>query len=1572
MLIGLKLWNTPLLFFTLLIVCVIAESNFEPKIKVTKQDQIAKEYNYFDDSSNVLVLRKNKLSISFDDGVSWKDVKETDNERVIHYQFDPFNNDRAFAFTTSKSQYFTNDKGKTWSKFEILDPKNENDHFALDSIPRIVFNAKNRDLAIFEFYHCPDSRNLSNLCPRYHFLTTDGFKSNPKPLSMDSNSCTFAKSTKVFDMGKDETIYCSRNKLNSFGHILESYLVASDDFFKTERKIDHALAISGSIIDVRVVQNFVVVVVQNDKFNNKSKVSLIISKDGESFDEADLKVNIAYGIMTFLESSPLSIFLAVMDYSNSFHKFSLSTVYASDSSGLRFSKVLNKVQGGSIEKVQTIDGVWLANIAEEDKDTKEKSKGKTLLDMLMGGIDKNIKSKISYTDGRDWDLLKINNDDSCSILDECSLHLLNPTERNGEGKFVTGPTPGILLSVGNKGKSLDRHIHEMNTWISRDGGASWDFALEEPCLFSFGDQGNIIVAVPYYGENKMNSAKLYYSLDQGKSWESTSLEVPIFPVTLTTTIDGTSQKFILSGLIENTSEQEKDHSFGETLYSIDFSDAFGGKICDSKKDFEDVYARVGEKGPICIYGHKEKFRRRKQNSKCLVNKLFEDVKIYDEACECSEIDFECAIGFARSDEKECKPDKKKIADICRKKNTKEISLPDKSLVYDNQCKNPKEISKKIVKTKKFKCSDYLGDEDDKGKNKGDKHDIITSYNEFDSELQQYTYIEQGEIYNGENIILRTKNNVAYASNNGGVEFVKIPISHDIVSYYPGFVPGQVILITDSDIFYYSLDGGNTFKKKDAPAKPNSIGARIISFDRKDSEKFIWYSSENCENPFSHDCHLVAYITLDGGESFKKLKENVRSCDFVSDIFEDISDGDKNMIYCTVEDEESRKLMLLSSTDYFKKSTNVFDNVVGYAITGNFLVVATIDDDEKSLKAKVTVDGRIFADADFPSDFQVDSQQAYTVLDSASKAIFIHVTTNNEHGHEFGSILKSNSNGTSYSLTLDKVNRNHIGYVDYDRIEGMEGVIISNIVANDHSEDSKKLKTQITHNDGGEWSPIVPPVIDSKGRKYKCNGKLLSKCSLHLHGFTERADYRDTFSSASAVGFMMGVGNVGEYLEEFDKCSTFISRDGGITWKEIKKGVYMWEYGDRGTILVLVSAEKATNKLHYSLDEGDSWHDYKFTDDSIRVLDLATVPSDTSRKFLIFGKDDQKTVSFSIDFSNIHKRQCQLDLDNPSNDDFDYWSPKHPSTVDNCLFGRETKYLRRAIGHDDCFIGSAPLKEGFKVSRNCSCTRKDYECDYNFFRDSDDTCKLVKGLSPSDRRKEVCKKKNAFEYSEPTGYRKIPLSTCVGGKNFDTWKVHPCPGKKKEFNKHYGKELTSGSLLAVIGIPIVVFLLATWFVYEKGIRRNGGFKRFGQIRLDLDDDDFHPIENNEVDKVVNKIVRGGILVIAATIAGFKTLRKVDKVLFDKMTSRIFNRNPGRRNYVHVPDTDEEEELFGNFRDNYEEELEEGVNINDGFSDGDGVNDLNDFEEEIDNEVDSRLFNIDDQSDEEIQSASPEDH
>lgn len=72
------------------------------------------------------------------------------------------------------------------------------------------------------------------------------------------------------------------------------------------------------------------------------------------------------------------------------------------------------------------------------------------------------------------------------------------------------------------------------------------------------------------------------------------------------------------------------------------------------------------------------------------------------------------------------------------------------------------------------------------------------------------------------------------------------------------------------------------------------------------------------------------------------------------------------------------------------------------------------------------------------------------------------------GPQWGNILKSNSNGTYFALSAENVNRNEDGYVDFEKVIGLDGIAMINVVADlDETRVSgrKRLQTRITHNDG---------------------------------------------------------------------------------------------------------------------------------------------------------------------------------------------------------------------------------------------------------------------------------------------------------------------------------------------------------------------------------------------------------------------------------------------------------------------------------------------------------------------------
>lgn len=82
---------------------------------------------------------------------------------------------------------------------------------------------------------------------------------------------------------------------------------------------------------------------------------------------------------------------------------------------------------------------------------------------------------------------------------------------------------------------------------------------------------------------------------------------------------------------------------------------------------------------------------------------------------------------------------------------------------------------------------------------------------------------------------------------------------------------------------------------------------------------------------------------------------------------------------------------------------------------------------------------------------------------------------------------------------------------------------------------------------------------------------------------------------------------------------------------------------------------------------------------------------------------------------------------------------------------------------------------------------------------------------------------------PTGYRRIQLSTCEGGHEFDKVEAKPCPGRQREFdNKHHG--LHGFGLFMVIVLPIGMTAVIGFIIWDHYS------KRLGQIRLGEEEED----------------------------------------------------------------------------------------------------------------------------------------
>jgi len=1176
--------------------------------------------------------------------------------------------------------------------------------------------------------------------------------------------------------------------------IKDNRILISDDYFETEAEapLEPGRTVSG-IVNLAAVKGYFAVAAKSE---GTSEMALYVTDDTSVWHRAEFgQQTLEEDAYTILESTNYSIQVDVM---TSGMTAPMGALFTSNSNGTYFTeniKHTNRNMRGFVdfEKIQNIQGIVLVNQVSNWQDIE-----KSWL------ADKELVTRISFDDGRTWQPLMVKDDE---------LHLHSVTRQRNSGRIFSSPAPGIIMGVGNTGDFL-KEWEAGDTYISDDAGLTWSRTLKGPHLYEMGDQGAIVVAV-----EDAETDEVKWSINHGKDWETTKLDDKVRALTLQTVPGSTSLKFIM------TVSRGGASSMKYSTIALDFEELHEGKCKES--DFEKWPARVDKKGePSCLMGHKTFFRRRKPSADCFVEEDFKDPQPEFEDCLCTDEDYECDYNFVKSEDgKECIPAGpiKAPKDVCKGDDETFEGSSGYRLIPGNTC-----IRKGgVIKDEPIKrpCKDT-----EKKPASGMVSHERTPFPRAKS-VKEYYYLERAELAQGddETIIMRTDNRFTYITHDHGKTWTEVVPDEEIVAIYPHqYFNDYVYLITSSKRVYYSKNRGKQINSFTAPEAPNQNSVQILAFHPEEKDWLIWTGGKECGFfDFSGDCHSVAHVSTKGGEEWTTLLPYVRKCQFVSR--EDRKDSEK-LVYCEQYADEDPKngLQLVSSNDWFEHKTSHFKDVISFATMQEFIIVALRDTDQETLRVDASVDGVTFANAQFPSNFKVPHQKAYTVLDSSTHSVFLHVTVNNRPEQEYGSIIKSNSNGTSYVLSITHVNRNTPGYVDFEKMQGLEGVAVVNVVSNPQEVDggaSKKLQTMITHNDGAEWQLITPPAQDSDKKSFDCKDSILEKCSLHLHGYTERKDPRDTFSSATAVGMMLGVGNVGPNLVPYKEGDTFITRDGGITWHEVFKGTYMWEFGDQGSVIVIVKEGEPVKQVYYSRDEGSTWQAYEFSKTPMLIDDISTVPSDTSRNFLLWGRDEGNLVTINLDFTGLTDRKCELDDEHPDDPKNDYflWSPKHPLSDDDCLFGHVSEYHRKKP-EADCYVGvRRDVVHLHNVARNCSCTRQDFECDYNYERQRDGSCALVPGLSPPDHQAVCSLDQNAVEWYEPTGYRRIPLTTCQGGKEMDyTAQKHPCPGKEVEYEKKNG--ISGVGLFFAIVIPIAAAAAVGYWVW-----RNWDGK-FGRIQL----------------------------------------------------------------------------------------------------------------------------------------------
>lgn len=143
---------------------------------------------------------------------------------------------------------------------------------------------------------------------------------------------------------------------------------------------------------------------------------------------------------------------------------------------------------------------------------------------------------------------------------KCQLHFHGYTERyDPRATFSSPSVPGLIMAVGNVGETLARYT-DSDTFLSRDGGFTWQEVHKDAHLWEFGDSGSVLVMA----NDEEPTDFILFSTDEGLHWREYKFSDEKMRVRSIVTVPmDTSRRFILMG--------EYPKKRGSVVVHIDFT-----------------------------------------------------------------------------------------------------------------------------------------------------------------------------------------------------------------------------------------------------------------------------------------------------------------------------------------------------------------------------------------------------------------------------------------------------------------------------------------------------------------------------------------------------------------------------------------------------------------------------------------------------------------------------------------------------------------------------------------------------------------------------------------------------------------------------------------------------------------------------------------------------------------------------------------------------------------------------------------------------------------------------------------
>ena len=305
-----------------------------------------------------------------------------------------------------------------------------------------------------------------------------------------------------------------------------------------------------------------------------------------------------------------------------------------------------------------------------------------------------------------------------------------------------------------------------------------------------------------------------------------------------------------------------------------------------------------------------------------------------------------------------------------------------------------------------------------------------------------------------------------------------------------------------------------------------------------------------------------------------------------------------------------------------------------------------------------------------------NRESYTVLDTQSGMMFLHVGSNTNDGDPFphqGTLYISDSDMLVFSISL--TNHAYVTpsswssgpVVDFYRVNGMKGTFITSVYGIEY------ISSLISFNRGASWTaPIVSGALNCDRCQFLIYNQLAWLFNKNILGNTPLSEVKAPgLILANAFYYERSVSALFESYPDL-----YISRNGGYSWTKVREGPHLFEILDQGGIIAAVAVQNKlgerlrTNNVSVSFDEGACWLDIPFTDKEVLVVDILSEPTKSSTKLNIWAQvfdqsDSSKWTVFTLDFSSILDKVCDQD------EDYNPWVPHSDNGQNGCLLGENS-------------------------------------------------------------------------------------------------------------------------------------------------------------------------------------------------------------------------------------------------------------------------------------------------------------